>query len=369
MTIQFTTRPGLFESMQRINAVRCLLVTFLRTGAKRLRKVRIKRRSIGYVGGHFSGNLGDEAMFNAFCNSISHRNVETLETPRIEWLLEKFGLSGKKYFSDYVLGGGTLINPTWEGKVRKLLTQGVPFHAVGCGVGSSGREQGGQVEIRGWKSLLDEFETVGVRGPISAARLAEIGVEAEILGDLALLEYQPAPAPRCENLHIAINLLYDDVTYAKMSSLMEKLLSTCADNSITVEAWIVNAEDIKITETVSSGRHVSFFSIETIDDLRARASEVDFCVCTRLHAAVLGICVEVPSILLGYRDKCQDFALSVNMGEAYVDLSSEDYTDQMDRALKIMLDRHSRLALLDTSTSAVRAHAETIKSRLEQIFE
>lgn len=340
----------------------------IRTATKRLQNRAANRKNVGYVGGHNSGNLGDEFMFEALCDALGHCNVETLETPRVERLLEKIGLSGGAYFSHYVLGGGTLINPIWEGKVRKLIDQGVPFHALGSGVGSSGKEQSGRVEACGWKDILDKFKTVGVRGPISAARLKEIGVDSDVVGDLALLRCQTVAHPRTEKKRIAINVLYDELTHITLMAAMEKVLRACDDGKISIEAWVVNAEDGEVTAKVLSQHDADTFHILTYEDLKKRAQEVDFCICTRLHAAVLGICAGIPSVLLGYRDKCEDFALSVNMGDTYVDLSRADCLEAVDRVLDIMLDRKRRLDSLDISTCQVRNYSAKLKLKVEQIF-
>lgn len=119
-----------------------LIFELVATGLSRLAtKLFGPRGRIGYVGGHNSGNLGDEVMFEYVSQKLAPSKTETLLTPRSEELLAAFGLSGPGYFRHYLLGGGTLINETWHGKVMRLAQMGVPMTAVGTGVGSCGKEQ------------------------------------------------------------------------------------------------------------------------------------------------------------------------------------------------------------------------------------
>ena len=66
----------------------CLIVRLaMRRVFRRLFDSRLK---VGYIGGHFCGNLGDEIMYKCFCDFVQPAALETLESPGVEELLSKF---------------------------------------------------------------------------------------------------------------------------------------------------------------------------------------------------------------------------------------------------------------------------------------
>jgi len=49
----------------------------------------------------------------------------------------------------------------------------------------------------------------------------------------------------------------------------------------------------------------------------------DALIGVRLHSAVLAACAGVPPVLIGYRDKCLDFMLSMDLESLHIPLSEE----------------------------------------------
>ena len=95
-------------------------------------------RGSAYVGGQGWRNLGDDALFEAARQVLGGMRLVTFRYPRREERLSLLGLSGRGYFQQFVLGGGTFINPYGLSTVRAALQQGLPAWTLGTGVGSAG---------------------------------------------------------------------------------------------------------------------------------------------------------------------------------------------------------------------------------------
>ena len=100
----------------------------------------------------------------------------------------------------------------WQAKVARLALQGVPFHTIGTGAGSCGKEQSDNFSLSSWADVLKSFQSIAVRGPLSKSRLAEIGVQATVCGDVALKKWQPVLEENPVTRRVAINVLPDPTT-------------------------------------------------------------------------------------------------------------------------------------------------------------
>ena len=312
-------------------------------------RMSVKQPIVGYVGGHFCGNLGDELMFECFIDQLHPAVVETLDTPRVEELLSKLGLSGAAYFHRFILGGGTLINPIWQGKVDRLSKMGVPMVAIGTGVGSCGKEQRGDVSFSGWKPVLSRFDSVCLRGPISVHRLKSIGLDGgQMCGDVALSLFEKVELNPSAN-RIAINVLKEPMTDDSLRGIVALVIPELKRRGFVIDAWVLNEEDIAYTRELLGEHADRVFIMKTHQDIIDAAKDVRFSICTRLHASVFSATRSVPTILLAYRDKCLDFMQSVGLEGSCVDLLSEDYVEHALQQVELHFDdehlkcRHSKL--------------------------
>jgi polysaccharide pyruvyl transferase WcaK-like protein len=299
------------------------------------RRLFDSRLKVGYIGGHFCGNLGDEIMYKCFCDFVQPAALETLESPGVEELLSKFGLSGPAYFHRYIFGGGTLINPIWRGKVDRLSQMNVPIVSIGTGVGSCGKEQADDIVFEDWKPVLERFDSIHLRGDRSCKKLQDLGLsETAVCGDVALSLYQELELDLGAK-RVAINVLRDSATEAQVADIIRRVIPLLRSHGYSIDAWILNEEDVAFTEEVF-GEHIDrLLVLRTHDDILQAAKGVRFTVCTRLHAAVFSVTCCIPTVLLAYRDKCLDFMETVGLQDSCVDLMESDCVDQALRQIQL----------------------------------
>lgn len=301
----------------------------------RLPQKRAASKSWGYIGAHTGRNLGDDAMFAAlrslWAKTYPQRELVTVELPWHERRLGQFGLSGQGFFEGGLLGGGTLIGPFWQSQARTLLQQGVPMWTLGTGAGSCGFVQPYQLDLSAWQPLLDKFERVGVRGPLSRDKLHAIGVEkAEVVGDLALLltrehGFEASPTPQ-----VAFNLalpVQGEENYHEEAKLreIETVLRELRQKGWEIVPFAMNKVDIEPTRAALERAGLEGCEVPLLRDVEefwALTGPCAFVIAVRLHAAILAACAGVPTLMLGYRDKCLDFMASMDLEAWHVDLET-----------------------------------------------
>ena len=144
-----------------------------------------------YIGWLGHGNLGDEAIFWAFKELF--KRVQFRDYPYIGKILKKFpGLV------DYIfLGGGTLIGnyPMYLDTARMLIDAFPKAKRIAFGTGVRNPvfwKNNMKSSLKEWVELLNEFDFVSVRGPLSSGILQDYGLDASkihIIGDPALFFY------------------------------------------------------------------------------------------------------------------------------------------------------------------------------------
>jgi len=315
----------------------------------------------GYIGAHQKGNLGDDVLFIAACRLLAGSDVLTYGPPRLESLLSAVGRSGPNYLNSLILGGGTLINPIWTEQVRGALAKGIPVWSLGTGVGSCGFEQPWEIELEAWPELLNQFQSIGVRGPRSKKALEDLGFRtSEVIGDLALSLARDRPHAAPARPRLGVNITIPQSRRAEDYATLRRIGALA--NRLEKEGWdivpiIFHPGDIAPTRDVLAGLPIDPKNFATPRDLNKLWPRLGSCTLTiagRLHAAVLSCCAGVPSLKIAYRDKCLDFMDSMELSDWRVPLESEcegkmtgtaDSTiDQVvDRALGVAADRSAEI--------------------------
>lgn len=293
-----------------------------------------RRKAIGYIGGHGANNLGDDVMFYALKNNLFQNELITFQTVGIEKLLYKAGLSGVKFFKLLILGGGTLINDMWYDKVSRSLQLGIPVISLGTGVGSCGIEQFEEVDVSPWRGVLQNFLTVNVRGELSKSRLNNIGVNSVVSGDLALL-LANEKINNSYDKKIGLNLM-DIAKYNHYWEAILPLLSDLNREGWKFESLIINPNDLAYTKYYFEKLGVEsneFRAIKDYNEFLEASERLIFTICVRLHGSVLSLCNNIPTILFGYRDKCDDFMTSMDMKDYYIDVNQELNSFKMGEAI------------------------------------
>jgi hypothetical protein len=328
----------------------------------------------GYIGGQGHQNLGDEAMFEAARRLMPQVCVRSYSFPAHERRLALIGLSGRRYFQQVILGGGTFINPYGVGTTRMALRQGLPVWSLGTGVGSGGFGMALRPELQEWRVLLRDFRRLGVRGPLSQAALEALGVtHAEVLGDLALaLALERPVEPAREPPRFGVNILLPPPE--EPQSWGEVLLPTLVDAIRELEAagfsplfFGMHRSDREPLRALTSrlGRpEAPLHFPRTVEDFFALVGPCAFTLCVRLHAAVLSTCAGVPPLSLGYREKCLDFMASLELEDWYVDLPTARPAALRERILHLSREaprlRGPILARARVYQAGLRAYVEAL---------
>jgi len=324
---------SLLDSIQRNTTVARLRLAALLEGRPRL----------AYVGGYGFQNLGDDALFEAARQELDGFYLATYRYPPQEVRLARLGLSGSRYFEQFILGGGTFINPYGLPVVRTALQQGLPAWTLGTGVGSAGFSMSRQPDLTEWRPLLRDFRAVGVRGPYSKALLDALGVpHVEEIGDLALVFAQAAPSPVTHPRRFAVNITLpppeerEGYPYERLEGL-ERAIRALMAREWTPVFVAMHSNDHAAIRRLMAAVGQPEAPLHMPERTREYMELVGACTLTlavRLHAAVLSCCAGTPVLSMGYREKCLDFMASLGLEAWHVDLATPE-GDLFERALAL----------------------------------
>lgn len=284
-----------------------------------------------YIGWQGRGNIGDDAVY---------LGLQKLR-PDIAWLpilegrklgvANTLGLNEKYLAKGAVLGGGTTISMAYYlRQALQALESGIPVWCCGAGVGSSGWEQEAEPDLSDWADVLKRFKGIGVRGPLSFQKLQQLGVEGtEIVGDLALpLAVDKLCCSRgSTSLAVNVSLPSERCEFPadKMIQAIADVARRWQENGYRILPLALDQRDLKPLQAfcrqAGIGRSRIIFTnpVSIIEAVGACTALIG----VRLHSAVLAVCAGVPPVLLGYRDKCLDFMLSMDLESMYIPLTHE----------------------------------------------
>jgi polysaccharide pyruvyl transferase WcaK-like protein len=285
-----------------------------------------------YLGGQGDDNLGDEVMLETARRLLPESELVSFAYAGQEQKLALCGLSGSRFFDSAILGGGTLINPHWVESVRTALRMGLRVWTLGTGVGSSGFGHSPEVDITEWKGILNDLDAIGVRGPLSKARLTELGVEThvEVVGDLALGLALDEPKPLADPPRFAVNITLpagnsNGAGYEQATTELKSVAREFVNNGWKLIPIAMHRDDVGPLEAFVGQVLPKRTPVRTPQTAKAFFAEVGPCtflIGVRLHSAVLSCCAGVPPVMLGYRDKCLDFMQSMDLCDLHVDLAA-----------------------------------------------
>lgn len=310
--------------------------TLALTAARRLATLR----RAGYIGWAGQGNFGDDAMFRA-ADLLLGETPELLRSATVERLLEKVGLSGPTRFERVYLGGGTLINRDYLPIVEHCLDAKLRLVALGTGVGSAGFSMVEEGVDPRWPEALRRFDAVGVRGPLSQEKLARAGfAQAEVVGDLALALTPPAPTTRWTGQRFIVNCApargaADAELVERAEAALARLIRELAKagwQPVPVAFDLADVSPLTGLMTRAGFSGVRPAVPRRFEDYRATAADATFSVGVRLHSAVLAAACGLVPVLIGYRDKCLDFAGSLEDERMVVPLDTIDADQLLDAA-------------------------------------
>jgi hypothetical protein len=330
---------------------------------------------LAYVGWAGHGNMGDEAVLAAYRAVFpSNRLVQVSQSAPLPMLTRR---APWRPLEGVALGGGTLIGwPGYRRTLESLLASDEELPAVMLGTGvedssffgrnpllleglrdadestATGEELFWR-ELGRWSGLLQRFEGVAVRGPRSRATLGRIGIEAEVVGDPALLLADDAPADPFSERLLGINV---GIARGMWGGDPAAFLDTVVDFARIMQSrgWRIRfvpvwPADVSYIEEAARriGRGVEVFrDFLELERLFAAIRECHVFVGQKLHSVVFSSAVYVPSVMLEYHPKCADFHDS---------LGRSRYTMRTDR-----VSADALVTVVDELACARDAHREVL---------
>jgi polysaccharide pyruvyl transferase WcaK-like protein len=218
----------------------------------------------------------------------------------------------------------------------------------------------------GWAPLLARAPVVTVRGPLSQARLADVGVRSIVSGDPALLAadgYVPGveKSPGLVGLNLGVHF---SMTEAQRRGLLELYVAVGAELAraghrlVVLPVW---GPDVAISQELARRLGPSATVIDAHDSTSrflAAVGECELVIAQKLHAAVLAAAVDVPAIAIEYQPKCRDFQASVGREEWCYGL------DVVPGAVLEGVD--VTFQALEEQTSAMRGEVQTLRVQLRE---
>jgi polysaccharide pyruvyl transferase WcaK-like protein len=356
------TRSGSRPGQWTIEVEEPSAATRWRSRARNLRDLSIfvpDRRRVAYIGWLGHSNAGDTAVFDAYRHAFSSLAVRPV-TPDGGFVRRATSLPLPIHFRALMLGGGTLIGTEPSRRALELLHRAdpdVPLIMFGTGVEDPTWEApyAGELaaELRRWPALLREFSGgIAVRGPRSAALLAEVGIEAEVVGDPALLLGDRLPRPaRVGEPVLAVNVgLARHIYGGKPARVLDRIAAAAA---IAIQqGWAVHVlpvwpPDVEYSQALADrlGPRARMFA-DTIDvgQLLGRLAAADAIIGMKLHSVVLAAAVGTPGLMVAYHPKCIDFHESI--GRAAATLRTDELDDdRLLRATERLLADHAPAAV------------------------
>ncbi len=212
-------------------------------------------------------------------------------------------------FGYVALGGGTLINQSKDylAQTEHIVNRNIPMFCLGTGVAAREFWKDHQTvhtanEIKKWVLLLKKFIYVGVRGPLSRKRLAEAGLDVEVVGDTALTlaseSYRERKGRKIIGLNISLGA--DNAMWGNPDIFKKEIL-------MSVQKLINDGFDIRILPIWRDDLALSQYVSEQINDPKCRIitayntvsyylQELDKCdlfIGLKLHATVLATMLRI----------------------------------------------------------------------------
>lgn len=275
------------------------------------------RRPVAYVGGWLGKrNLGDDALLAAYGKLFPALNFVHFDGGRVARKLARHF----PRLRSGVLAGGTIIGQesTWLEVARAFLEIHPELIVFGSGV-EEPSFWSGELSLESWKPVLEQCRFIGVRGPLSAELLGDIGLKSvQIVGDpvlaFALEDVNTAPIPDSVGLNFGMSdgKVWGDE--GRICREMTALAKTARESGWRVEWFVVWPRDLEITrqaaEASGTPQHIHLIYEDHALFIR-QVRRLSVFVGMKLHATVLATCALTPSVMLEYRPKCRDYMQSI----------------------------------------------------------
>lgn len=304
----------------------------------------MRPKRVGYMGWLGHKNIGDEACFEAIKVLFKGQEIEWLQWDARVW---KHG----KFPDMCILGGGTIFDIRHDRRGKGLslmLSKKVPLILWGPGVMPLSAPKRPIVSTMHPSALniLKQAKFVGVRGPISNKNLTTTGFSgAKVIGDPAIILSTDAPNAGLESKRIALNIgdthtnLFGTEQYVVQET--RKLVKRLTADGFEVVLFPVWPKDTKFLQQIPRTENVSIRPWGPSETALMNFFKTCRCVIgLKLHTSVLAAAANVPFISLAYREKCFDFAASVNLKRWAVRSDKPDWSRAVFKLIKMLPKYH-----------------------------
>jgi len=289
-----------------------------------------RRPALAYVGGWLGKqNLGDEVLLDACQHLFPALQILPFDGGRLSVGLTRVS----PIYRAGLLGGGTLIgmDRIFAESAETFLRVHPNLIIFGTGVDTA-KLLGKNGSAREWLPLLKRCNIAGVRGPDSAAALAEVGMPGvAVIGDpvlaFACKDINPSFVPKS----IGLNIGASDGSYWAEGERVQREITQLALQARKagwrVEWLVVMPRDLpciqKAAEESGTAEKIHLIYDDHTKFMEATRSLSVF-VGMKLHATLLATCALTPSVMLEYRPKCLDYMKSI--GQEAATVRTDDFT-------------------------------------------
>lgn len=308
-----------------------------------------------YVGPGTSSNAGDflvHEAYGAMCRPVALPVLSVARPPLLR-LVTKV----RPHPEAVLLGGGTLIGSERYRRPLERVLNAFPssrLGVLGTGVDDPASHRSSDTfNLERWRPLLDRAPEIGVRGPLSAGLLAELGVVATVVGDPALFLTPPQLSPASPGL-VGVCAGDSRRLYGRLDAVIRELtaaVDALGRAGLSVRYFVVWPPDHHVVREIAARSNAATTRTEIVTFQRSRPGEflsalweTEVMVSMKLHGAILANAALIPTVMLAYQRKCIDHHMAVGR-ERYTLKTSE-------------LSADSILGLVESSLSDQRARDE-----------
>jgi GT2 family glycosyltransferase len=316
-------------------------------------------RYVGWIG---RSNLGDEAMLRAVADDLFDWATVTAEGDGGDLIM---------------LGGGTLIN---RGYLRYLRPLDSPRRErVTFGTGVANPEYWGEPKepTSEWIAFLESCAFVGVRGPASADLLDGWGMRrtVEVIGDPALT-LRPSPESNTIDGRVVVcpawsrGLLWGESDSEVIAAFASLIRALRAEGH---EVWALSAFPADDSHIIDMMRQADTSDLpylaahndpQAAIDLLATAQLV---VSERLHGAVLAAAAGTLPVMVEYRPKLRDFALSIDLEDLVIRTDALGGDALAEVAFHALANRSNLVARMTSRVEELRSRQKAAASRIRSL--
>ena len=338
---------------------------------------------IAYLGFNRRGNAGDDAIFLAHERSLPGARLAPLPLEFERATLALLGRARRRpLHAGILVGGGTVVGrPQWRERLQLgVRAQAGPVAFTGVGIEDpefeGARQHADAGELARWAELLGGAAHLSVRGPRSAELLRDIGIEAPVVSDPALLLGPDAPtADRVRPKLLGVNVADPEDQYAGTGSRVLDA-ATEALRDLQRSGWSVrllafDRKDLELARALGralDGRAEVVAGHADVDGLLGAIAECDVLVGQRLHGVVFAAAMGVPALAIDYRPKCRDFQLSIGRGEWTVSTLEITAGRLRDAVVELHEGRAEHARQIEAEVAAAKQKLRAGERELQRVF-